>query len=161
LDIRSDAGQLLTPPYAKVGQMIYGDALDSLSRSANPSISSSTTATIPSTYEAREYETINESTVARRRHPGDNSHCLPVACQFSEDNGRRFLFFKEEPRNTGIQARASDFHIRADGWALRRQPSPSLFRRNRSSHARPSALARNAAAGHTVLNSASRATAKV
>ncbi len=97
LDIRGDAGQLLTPPYAEVGQMIYGDALDSLSAISEPIDLFINDSDHSFDYEAREYETIKNRMSPAAVILGDNSHCSPSLARFSEDNGRRFLFFKEEP----------------------------------------------------------------
>ncbi len=97
LDIRSDAGQLLTPPYAKVGRMIYGDALESLSAISEPIDLFINDSDHSFDYEAREYETIKNRLSPVAVILGDNSHCSPSLARFSEDNGRRFLFFKEEP----------------------------------------------------------------
>jgi Methyltransferase domain len=97
LDIRNDAGQLLTPPYAKVGQIMYGDALKSLSAIGDPIDLFINDSDHSFDYEAREYETIKNRMSPGAVILGDNSHCSPSLARFSEDNGRRFLFFKEEP----------------------------------------------------------------
>jgi len=97
LDIRPEAGQLLTPPYSHVGQIVYGDSLTSLAALEGPIDLFINDSDHSIEYEAKEYEAIKDRISPRAIILGDNSHCSPALAEFSERNQRRFFFFKEEP----------------------------------------------------------------
>ncbi len=50
-------------------------------------------------YEENEYNTIKDKLSNKSIILGDNSHITPKLLEFSNDNGREFIFFKEEPKN--------------------------------------------------------------
>jgi len=95
-DIAPDAGYLLIPPYDSVGQLLYGDSVESLKRLdgidlfINDSDHSSD-------YERLEYEVIAPKLTRRAVILGDNAHCSGELASFSRSLGRQFLFFREEP----------------------------------------------------------------
>ena len=95
-DIDPHAGYLLVPPYNSVGQILYGDSLESLKRLdgidlfINDSDHSSE-------YEGMEYRVIAPKLTRTAVILGDNAHCTDELALFSQSHGRQFLFFREEP----------------------------------------------------------------
>lgn len=95
-DIDPQAGYLLGPPYDSVGQILYGDSIESLKQLdgidlfINDSDHSSE-------YEGREYQVIASKLTPRGIILGDNAHCTSELALFSQSHGRQFLFFREEP----------------------------------------------------------------
>jgi hypothetical protein len=96
-ELRTDKGQLLTDPFNTVGEIRYGDSLDSLGKFAGPIDLFINDSEHSWDYEAREYEAIRAKLSDRAVILGDNSHWSPSLADFSERNGRNFIFFKEEP----------------------------------------------------------------
>jgi Methyltransferase domain len=96
-DINPDAGFLLTEPYNRVGQILYGDSI--LSLQSIPEIDVLINDSDHSVeYERREYETIAPKLGARGGLIlSDNSHYTDVLAKFSVERGRRFIFFQEQP----------------------------------------------------------------
>ncbi len=99
MDINPKAGYLLSGEYAKYGQVLYGDSIESL-RAFEGSIDLFITDSDHSAdYEAREYHVIADKLSPGAVILGDNAHCNDKLLQFSLANGRRFLFFKEQPKD--------------------------------------------------------------
>jgi hypothetical protein len=96
-DIRTEAGELLSSPYSSVGKILYGDSLTSLADLNGPIDVFINDSDHSPNYEAKEYEVIKDKLSPEGVILGDNSHCSPSLANFSEQNGRRFIFFKEEP----------------------------------------------------------------
>jgi len=95
-DINPHAGYLLGPPYDSVGEILYGDSIESLQQleSVDLFINDSDHS---SDYERREYEVVAPRLTPRAIILGDNAHCTGELASFSERRGRQFLFFREEP----------------------------------------------------------------
>jgi hypothetical protein len=98
-DKNPTAGFLLGEPYCRVGKILYGDSIGSLK--AIPKIDLFINDSDHSAeYERREYQTI----VAKLPEEGglilgDNSHCNDVLAKFSAEQGRKFIFFHEQPKD--------------------------------------------------------------
>lgn len=98
-DINPDAGFLLKPPYSDYGKILYGDSINSLKKLdacidlfINDSDHSSQ-------YEYNEYLTIKEKLSDNFLIISDNAHCTDKLYNFANENGFKYLFFKEEPLN--------------------------------------------------------------
>jgi len=96
-DIDANAGWLLTGNYARVGKVLYGDSLESLKQVSGPIDLFINDSDHSAEYEYREYQTIRAKLSPRAIILGDNAHTNDRLATFSEENGRHFLFFKEEP----------------------------------------------------------------
>lgn len=98
-DLNPKAGYLLCGRYEEVGEILYGDSLESL-RAMKKNIDLFINDSDHSAeYEAEEYEAILPLLSERSILIGDNSHVTPALQDFSSRNGRSFLFWKEEPLN--------------------------------------------------------------
>lgn len=98
-DINPKAGYLLAGKYKEFGQILYGDSITSLSNfkeNIDLFINDSDHST---DYEYEEYQTIKSLLKEKTIILGDNSHCTNKLSQFSLENKRHFLFFKEKPSN--------------------------------------------------------------
>jgi Methyltransferase domain len=97
-DINPDAGFLLSHPYKGVGEILYGDSIQSLQ--SIPHIDMFINDSDHSVnYERREYETVAPKLRPGGLILGDNCHSNDVLATFSAERGRQFVFFKEEPRD--------------------------------------------------------------
>jgi hypothetical protein len=95
-DIDGMAGYLLAPPYDSVGQILYGDSIESLGQLEGVELFINDS-DHSSDYERREYEIVAPKLTDRAIILGDNAHCNGELASFSRDYGRQFLFFREEP----------------------------------------------------------------
>lgn len=98
-DIDRNAGILLKPPYSNFGNILYGDSLESLktfSDCIDLFINDSDHSPI---YESLEYQLVRDRLSPNAFLLGDNSHVSNSLRNFSIDNGRKFVFFKEIPKN--------------------------------------------------------------
>ncbi len=95
-DIDLHAGYLLVPPYDSVGQILYGDSIESLGQldEVDLFINDSDHS---SDYERSEYQIIASKLTQRAIVLGDNAHSNGELASFSRNHGRQFLFFREEP----------------------------------------------------------------
>ncbi len=98
-DINPQAGWLLTGKYAEVGKILYGDSiasLEKLSKNIDLFINDSDHS---AEYEYREYQTVRAHLTSGAIILGDNAHVTDKLARFSRENGRQFLFFREEPKD--------------------------------------------------------------
>ena len=97
-DIDPHAGYLLAPPYDSVGRILYGDSIESLKRldAIDLFIHDSD---YSSNYERFEYQLIASKLTRRGVILGNKAHSSGELAYFSENNGRQFLFFREEPKD--------------------------------------------------------------
>ena len=98
-DIDPGAGWLLGPPYKDIGTILYGDSIESLKKFSQP-----IDLFINDSDHSEEYEYHEYKVVAGKLSPGavilgDNSHCTNKLSLFSEEAGREFIFFREDPLN--------------------------------------------------------------
>lgn len=96
-DINPDAGFLLSEPYKSVGKILYGDSIQSLQSIPHIDIFINDS-DHSEKYERREYEIIAPKLTAGGLILGDNCHSNDVLATFSAEQGRQFIFFREEPR---------------------------------------------------------------
>jgi hypothetical protein len=93
-----DAGFLLTDPYSSVGEILYGDSIQSLQ--SIPEIDILINDSDHSAeYERHEYETVAPKLGVNGLILGDNCHCTDVLARFSAERGRQFIFFREQPKD--------------------------------------------------------------
>ena len=96
-DINRSAGQLFSGPYKKVGKILYGDSLQTLSEFKKQIDLFINDSDHSSEYEHREYLQIQKNLGPRSIILGDNAHVSDSLIRFSRENSRKFYFFKEEP----------------------------------------------------------------
>ncbi len=97
IDILPGTGWLLAGDYATVGTIVYADAvtaLNALETKIDLFVNDSDHAP---NYEGREYEMICDKLSDRAVIVGDNAHSTTVLAEFSEREGRGFVFFREKP----------------------------------------------------------------
>lgn len=97
LDISPIAGYLLAPPYDSVADILYGDSLDQLASFQGPIDLFINDSDHTPGYESREYAMVKNKLSEHAIILGDNCHVTDELARFSEEEGRRFLFAKEEP----------------------------------------------------------------
>jgi hypothetical protein len=97
LDIDPGAGWLLTGKYAQTGKILYGDSLESLANLQETIDLFVNDSDHSADYEAREYLAIKSKLSSNAVILGDNAHATDKLALFSEQTGRNFLFFREEP----------------------------------------------------------------
>jgi predicted O-methyltransferase YrrM len=97
LDIDPGAGWLLTGKYAQAGKVLYGDSLESLAGMKETIDLFINDSDHSADYEAREYLAIEPKLSAGAVILGDNAHVTDKLAAFSQQTGRNFLFFREEP----------------------------------------------------------------
>lgn len=96
-DLNPRAGYLVTGRYAEVGEILYGDSIESLkglAKNVDLFINDSDHSAV---YEADEYETIATKLAPGAIILGDNAHATDALIRFSRKTGRDFLFWKEQP----------------------------------------------------------------
>ena len=96
-DINHKAGYLLKGKYADFGEILYGDSIDSLNEFNEHIDLFINDSAHSSEYEWEEYQIINNKLSDDAIILGDNSHTNTKLLQFSMDEGRKFLFFQENP----------------------------------------------------------------
>lgn len=99
IDINPAAGHLLCAPYTTTGQMVYGDSLQVLS-GFTPHIDLFINDSDHSAgFEYQEYKTIRAKLAEGAAILGDNCHESDSLLRFSHECGRRFLFWREQPKD--------------------------------------------------------------
>jgi predicted O-methyltransferase YrrM len=98
-DINPKAGLLLGGEYAKIGKILYGDSIESLSH-----LSCGVDLFINDSDHSAQYESSEYEAIAAKLSPsavilGDNAHATDSLRQFSIRSHRQFLSFSETPRN--------------------------------------------------------------
>jgi hypothetical protein len=98
-DINPKAGFLLAGKYAGAGRIVYGDSIKSLEAFTETVDLFINDSDHSDEYEAREYRVIADRLAADAIILGDNAHETDKLALFARETGRRFLFFKEVPKN--------------------------------------------------------------
>jgi hypothetical protein len=96
-DIDRGAGLLFCEPYRSVGEILYGDSIESLAAlevTVDVFINDSDHS---ADYEGREYRIVAPKLSRHAVIIGDNAHVTDELLKFSKETGRRFVFFREEP----------------------------------------------------------------
>lgn len=99
LDNNKNSGKLFVTPYSKVGKIIYGDAISTLQLFENKIDLFINDSDHSAEYEKGEYETIKLKLSEHAIIIGDNSHSTDELRDFSRVNQRKFIFFKEIPKD--------------------------------------------------------------
>jgi len=98
-DINESAGWLLRAPYDSVGKILYGDSIESIERLDAQIDLFINDSDHSADYEYREYRAVASKLAADAVLLGDNAHVTPMLARFSRETGRRFVFFREEPKD--------------------------------------------------------------
>ena len=98
-DFRREAGQFYAGVYATVGQILYGDSIQSLKAFDQPIDLFVNDSDHSAKYEYDEYQTIKAKLSPNALILGDNSHATDSLSRFSRETGRCFLFFSEKPKD--------------------------------------------------------------
>ncbi len=96
-DINPAAGFMLTGKYREAGEILYGDSIDSLKKMTGEIDLFINDSDHSADYEYMEYRAIMPLITDRTVILGDNSSSSDKLALFSNETGRNFLFFKEEP----------------------------------------------------------------
>lgn len=97
-DLDTTAGMLFKEPYSSVGEILYGDSIESLVSldcQVDIFINDSDHS---SKYERDEYETIQNKLSPRSLILGDNAHVTMELDEFARDTNRSYVFFSEKPQ---------------------------------------------------------------
>ncbi len=97
LDINPAAGALLAPPYDRHAELMFGDALASIARLADPVDLYINDGDHRPDYELREYQAIAPRLASGCMILGDNCHATDALPRFAEATGRNFFFWREQP----------------------------------------------------------------
>jgi predicted O-methyltransferase YrrM len=97
-DINPQAGYFLKGEYARFGEILYGDSLRSLEKLDNIGVFINDS-DHSADYEQAEYEIVRDRLAPDAIILGDNAHVTVKLAEFSQRNGRRFVFLAEEPVN--------------------------------------------------------------
>lgn len=97
-DLHPDAGWLFCGPYAAHGEILRGDSIDSLTRVSGPIDLFIADSCHEQGYERREYEAVADQLAPGAVLISDTAHGSPALVDYAADTGRRFLFWREEPR---------------------------------------------------------------
>jgi hypothetical protein len=98
-EIRPEAGQLFGGNYAAVGEILVGDSIQSLERFTHPIDLVINDSDHSPNYEYSEYLIVRDKLSPTAIILGDNSDICDALLRFSCETGRKFLFFREEPRD--------------------------------------------------------------
>jgi len=98
-DINPEAGFLLTEKYSDVGKILYGDSIESLNKLDENIDLFINDSDHSGEYEYREYLAISDKLSENAIILGDNSHCSNKLSRFSDETGRSYLYFQEQPLN--------------------------------------------------------------
>ena len=98
-DINPEAGYLLNGDYNKYGEILYGDSIETLNKLINDIDLFINDSDHSAEYEYREYLAIKNKLSKRAIILGDNSHSTDKLVNFSIENNRSYILFKEEPLN--------------------------------------------------------------
>jgi predicted O-methyltransferase YrrM len=98
-DINPAAGWLLGPPYSAVGEVLYGDSLESLQRLSLPIDLFINDSDHSAEYEYQEYLAVTPRLRPQAVILGDNAHATSSLERYSRERGRAFLFFQERPKD--------------------------------------------------------------
>jgi len=96
-DIMPGAGYLLSGPYARYGEVLYGDSLETLGKFQEPIDLFINDSDHTPGYEQREYETVAELLSPRSIVLSDNGPA--TLFDWSQRVGRRFVYVDEKPLN--------------------------------------------------------------
>ena len=96
-DILPQAGALFKSPYSEMGEILYGDSIESLKKFSDPIDLFINDSDHSADYEEREYEVIASKLSPRGVIVGDNAHVTDCLFKFAKKTGKNFLYFQEKP----------------------------------------------------------------
>jgi hypothetical protein len=99
LDINPKAGYLLTPPYSKVGRIVYGDSLASIAAMTQPVDFFIHDSDHSAEHEGKELMSIRPKLSSNALVLSDNSAITSKLLEFARETGRDFLYFAEKPKD--------------------------------------------------------------
>jgi predicted O-methyltransferase YrrM len=99
LDLNPAAGRLLTDCYADVGEMVYGDSIESLSSFGHQIDLFINDSDHSEDFEEREYAAMEAHLATDATVLSDNSHSTDALGRFARRRGMNFLFFREQPKD--------------------------------------------------------------
>lgn len=111
-DINPSAGYLLSGPYRDVGEIAYGDSLQSLAKLQAPLDLFINDSDHSAAYEAREYEAVRHLLSERAVILSDNAHVTSALSDFTLAHGFKFLFWREQPIEHWYQGAGIGFGFR-------------------------------------------------
>ena len=82
-----------------MGQILYGDSIQPLRKMEGPIDLFVNDSDHSGTYELEEYRVIREKLAPDGVILGDNAHVTDSLLRFSGEEGRDFLFFREQPKD--------------------------------------------------------------
>lgn len=97
-DINPNAGYLLGGEFASMGEILFGDSIESLKKLDQPIDLFINDSDHSAEYEYHEYQTIKDKLSPKGVILGDNAHANNKLALFSAEINRHFIFFREEPR---------------------------------------------------------------
>lgn len=98
-EINENAGFLFQDGYSSVGEIKFGDSIDTLTQIQSDVDIFINDSDHSAEYEAMEYLTVKNKLAKSSLIIGDNSHVTNCLRDFSEQNKRPYIFFKEIPDN--------------------------------------------------------------
>lgn len=98
-DINPNSGYLIKDKLGTNHKILIGDSIQSLRNLVTPIDLFINDSDHSSDYEYQEYETIFSLLTETAQILGDNSHVSDSLRKFSEEKNRKYLFFKEVPKN--------------------------------------------------------------
>lgn len=98
-DIATKAGYLLDGPYGEVGEVLYGDSITSLRAFSQPIDLFINDSDHSATYEEDEYRVVLPKLGPGGLLLSDNAHETSALARLSLEVGRKFVFFKEIPKD--------------------------------------------------------------
>jgi len=98
-ELDTNAGWMFREPYSNFGEIIFGDSIDSLENFNEQIDMFINDSDHSAEYEYREYQSIKNKLSQNSFILGDNCHATDSLRNFSNRNGRDFVFFKELPRD--------------------------------------------------------------
>ena len=98
-ELRREAGKLFTGKYASVGQILYGDSIQSLSLFEEKIDLFINDSDHSAEYEYQEYNVVSDKLSDDAILISDNAHVTDCLSRFSRENARNFLFFSEKPKD--------------------------------------------------------------
>jgi predicted O-methyltransferase YrrM len=96
-DINPEAGYLLRGEYARYGEILYGDSIESLATLTEQIDIFINDSDHSAEYEAREYVVVQDKLSDNALIVCDNAHVTDCLMQFALETDRHFLFVREEP----------------------------------------------------------------
>lgn len=111
-DINPSAGYLLSGHYREVGEIAYGDSLESLAKLQGPLDLFINDSDHSAAYEAKEYEAVRSLLSERAVILSDNAHATTALSDFTVAHGWKFLFWREQPADHWYQGAGIGFGFR-------------------------------------------------